>query len=134
MALTTGGASLPTPTQSSPLSPPLLQLPMQHHPVLASAGTVGGACDSELGGHLKKCVSCGKLSHELCGADVQHKFPYYICVCLAWQRLLTGLVLQCPQYTCTINAHCTTMIGEAIHCKACASPHHNDHHHHHQHH
>ena len=34
---------------------------------LASANRVCGACDSEFGGHLKKCVSCGKQTHELCG-------------------------------------------------------------------
>ena len=37
-----------------------------------------GACDSEFGGHLKPCVSCGKQTDELCGVDVQHKFHCYV--------------------------------------------------------
>ena len=88
--------------------------------LLVPAGFVVLAIVS-LGDNLRS-VSCGKHTHDLCGASVQHKFHYYMCMCLANQCPLTGLVLQCAQCTCTVHAHCTTTVGDAVHCKACASP------------
>ena len=57
------------------------------------ADRVCGACDGEFGGHLKNCVSCGKQTHELCGADVQHTFHSSVCVCLVCQCPLPDSVL-----------------------------------------
>ena len=83
---------------------------------LAGANRVCGACDTEFGGHLKKCVSCGKQTHELCGTvAVQHKFHCYMC-------LLTRPVIKCAHCRRTACAHRTTAIGDAVHCKGCASP------------
>ena len=90
---------------------------------LAGANRVCSACDSEFGGHLKKCVSCGKQTHELCGTVVvQHKFHSYMCVCLVCYRPLTVRVVKCAQCTRTAHAHCTTAVGDDVHCKVCASP------------
>ena len=77
----------------------------------------------QTGGHLKKCVSCGKQTHELCGTIVvQHKFHCYMCVCLVCHCHLIDPVVKCARCTRTAHAHCTTAVGDAVHCKACASP------------
>ena len=74
MALAMVGASPPTPT---------LLCQLTFHPTASpslssgfgGASMVCSVCNSQFGGHLKKCVvSCGKQTHELCGAEVQHKF------------------------------------------------------------
>ena len=82
---------------------------------LAGANRVCGACDSQFGGHLKKCVSCGKQTHELCGTvAVQHKFHCCMCVCLVCHCLLTGPVVQCAQCTRTAHAHCSCSDAPAV--------------------
>ena len=90
---------------------------------IAGANRDCGACDGEFGGHLRKCVSCGKQAHELCGTIVvQHKFHCYMCVCLVCHCALTGPVLKFAQCMRTAHAHCTTAVGDTAHCKVCASP------------
>ena len=86
---------------------------------LAGANRVCGACDSEFRGQLMMCVCVRKQTHEICVCHLQHKFHQYASLCLVCQCSLTGLVLQFAKCTCTAHAHCTTMVGEAIHCKAC---------------
>ena len=44
-----------------------------------------------------------------------------MCVCLVCHCPLTGPVVKCAQCTRTAHAHCTTAVGDAVHCKACAS-------------
>ena len=45
-----------------------------------------------------------------------------MCVCLVGHCLLAGPLVQCAQCMRTAHAHCTTAVGDAVHCKACASP------------
>ena len=59
----------------------MLQFPVQHHPfpvvLLVPIGFAVLAIVSSGGTLRSACVSCGKQTHELCGAKVQHNFECY---------------------------------------------------------